>query len=104
MTQWEVFLVIIVVLEFIALILNGFVNPRNKKDSDLTKVIQQNTDAINNLTDKLDTLTSENSKEHEDIYKTIDKHTEHINKNTKDLAVLKEKHKSDVEFLKSYHK
>lgn len=88
MTEWEVLLVIIVILELIVLVLNNFINPSRKKDIDTVKVIQHNTDAINTLTDKIDSLTVSNNRDHEHFYSSIN----HLNK---DVAVLKEKHRND---------
>ena len=92
MTQWEVLLVIIVVLELIVLVIDKFVNPANKKNLENVQVIQQNTDAINNLTEKIGTLTTGNQKDHDKFYKSI-------NNLEQDVAVLKEKHNSDVRIL-----
>ena len=93
MTEYEVILIGIVVLELIALILNTFINPSKNKEIDTVKVVQHNTDAVKALTDKIDALTITNNDEHEYFY-------ENINNIKTDVEVLKQKHESDVTLLK----
>lgn len=94
MDRWEIVLVAVVLLDLIVLILNNFVRPSQKKETEALKqhkelslVIQHNTDAINGLTEKIDELTSKNNKDHDHFFSSI-------NNLNKEIAVLKEKHKS----------
>lgn len=88
MTEWGVLLAGLVVLDLIALVLNTFVNPSKKREIDTVKVIQHNTDAINNLTTKIDALTISNSKDHDHFHSSI-------NRLNQDVAILQEKHRND---------
>lgn len=94
MTQWEVLLTGLVILELIVLVLNNFVNPSNKREMDTIKVIQHNTDAIKELTREINSLTIDNDKDHAHFHKSI-------NSLDRELGILKQKHDSDVELLKS---
>lgn len=95
MNEWGVFLVIVAITNFIATILTVFVRPSTKNSIDTVKVIQQNTIAITSLTEKLDDLTSTNTKDHNKFYKDI-------NQLKQDTAVMKEKHHADIEILKEH--
>lgn len=88
MNEWGVFLVIVSILSFITMIINTFVNPSNKKELDTARVIQQNTDAIKELTKEINTLTVSNVRDHEHFHSSI-------NKLNRDVAVLQEKHRND---------
>lgn len=88
MNEWSVLLAIIVILELIALVINNFIKPTNKKDIDTVRVIQQNTDAIQELTKEINSLTVNNLKDHEHFHSSI-------NRLNKDVAILQEKHKND---------
>jgi hypothetical protein len=92
MTEWNIFLVVVVILEFVVLITNNFINPSKKREIDTIKVIQHNTDAIKELTNEISSLTVSNSKEHEHFHRSI-------NKLEKDVAVMKEKHDADIRVL-----
>ena len=92
MDEWGVFLVIIVVIDLIATFLNVFIRPSNKNSLDTAKVIQENTYAINCLTEKIDDLTSSNKKDHDHFYRSIN----HLNT---DVALIKQQHKADVDLL-----
>lgn len=80
MNEWLIFTVIVALI--------GFVTPIITLSVKTTKVIQQNTDAINTLTDKIDTLTFNNSKDHDHFHTSI-------NNLKQDVAVLKDKHRND---------
>jgi hypothetical protein len=88
MNEWGVFLAIIVILNFAVTILNNFVRPINKKELDTARVIQQNTDAIKELTKEINTLTVSNVRDHEHFHSSI-------NRLNRDVAVLQEKHRND---------
>ena len=92
MTQWEVLLVFVVIVEFIALVIKNFVDPSNKRNLHVTQVIQKNTDAIENLTKEITKLTTDNKKEHDEFSKSI-------NKLKHDVGLLKQKHESDMELI-----
>lgn len=95
MTQWEVLLVGIVILELVALIINTFINPSKKRDQDIAIIIQQNTDAIKGLTTELKDLTTTNTKDHDHFHKSI-------NGLNQDVALLKQKHNSDIKLLEEH--
>lgn len=101
MTQWEVLLVIIVVIELIVLVINNFVSPSTKNNLHIAKVIQKNTDAIENLTKEINSLTTDNEKDHNTFFKEI-------NNLNKEVGILKEKHNSDIKLLdtqiKTHHR
>lgn len=80
MNEWQVVLVIISLIGLMSAVITPILKT--------TKVIQKNTDAINNLTTKLDEMTTNNSKDHDHFHSSI-------NKLSKDVAVLQEKHRKD---------
>ncbi len=80
MNEWGV---VIVIISLVGLIIS-FINPTVKT----TKVIQQNTDAINNLTKEINSLTTNNQKDHDHFFKEINSLNKHV-------ALLQEKHKGD---------
>ena len=92
MNEWGVVLVAVVVLNIITSIINTFVNPNKKKEIDNVRVIQENTDAITNLTGKLTELTTENKRDHDEFYDSISGIKQ-------DVALLRQKHESDVKLL-----
>lgn len=88
MNEWGVFLAIVVILNFVTSIVTNFVRPSNKKEIDTARVIQQNTDAIKELTKEINTLTVSNVRDHEHFHSSI-------NRLNRDVAVLQEKHRND---------
>ena len=80
MSEWLIFTVIVALI--------GFVTPIITLSVKTTKVIQQNTDAINNLTTEINSLTVNNNKDHDHFHSSI-------NRLDRDVAVLKEKHRND---------
>ncbi len=80
MTEWLIVTVIVALI--------GLITPFVTLSVKTTKVIQQNTDAINNLTSEIQTLTVNNNKDHDHFHSCINKHSVEI-------AILKEKHRND---------
>ena len=77
MDNWQIFIVIGEIVALMAVIIPFFV-----KNS---KVIQKNTDAINHLTEKMNDITVNNTRDHDHFHSSI-------NALERDVAVLKEKH------------
>lgn len=84
MNEWQVFLTIVEIVGFIALIV-GFVLK-------ITKVVDANTFAINRLTDELLDERQSNKKEHEHF-------SNDINTLKQDVSNLQIKHNADVQIL-----
>lgn len=80
MSEWLIVTVIAALI--------GLMTPFVTLSVKTTKVIQQNTDAINNLTSEIQTLTISNNKDHDHFHASI-------NKLNVDMAILKEKHRND---------
>lgn len=87
MNEWQVFLTIVEIVGFVALIV-GFVLK-------VTKVVDKNTFAINRLTDELLEERKSNEKDHEQFYKSI-------NNLKQDVSNLKIKHDADVKILEEH--
>lgn len=87
MNEWQVFLTIVEIVGFVALIV-GFVLK-------VTKVVDKNTFAINRLTDELLEERKSNEKDHEQFYKSI-------NNLKQDVSNLKIKHEADVKILEEH--
>ena len=94
MTQWEVLLAGLVILELIVLVINNFISPSAKNNLHIAKVIQKNTDAIDNLTKEISSLTTNNEKDHNTFFKEI-------NNLNKEVGILKQQHNSDVKLLET---
>lgn len=82
--EWQIIQVIVYVVSFLVTVVGFGIK--------LSNVIQKNTNAINNLTEKLKELTEDNRKDHEIFYKSI-------NGLKMDVAILKEKHESDLKLM-----
>ena len=80
MSEWIIVTVVITLI--------GLITPFVTLSVKTTKVIQQNTDAINNLTTEINSLTVSNNKDHDHFHSCINKHSVEI-------AILQEKHKND---------
>ena len=84
MDGWAIFQTIVYIVTFLATIVGFGVK--------ISSIIQKNTDAINGLTEKLNSISNDNKKDHDNFYSSIN-HLE------QDVAVLKEKHESDIRLL-----
>lgn len=82
--EWQIVQTIVYLVSFLVTVVGFGVK--------LSNVIQKNTSAINNLTEKLKELTEDNRKDHEIFYKSI-------NSMKTDIAILKERHESDLKLM-----
>lgn len=82
--EWQIIQVIVYIVSFLVTVVGFGIK--------LSNVIQKNTNAINNLAEKLKELTEDNRKDHEIFYKSI-------NGLKMDVAILKEKHESDIKMI-----
>ena len=82
--EWQIIQVIVYIVSFLVTVVGFGIK--------LSNVIQKNTNAINNLSEKLKELTEDNRKDHESFFKSI-------NSLKMDVAVLQEKHESDIKLM-----
>ena len=82
--EWQIIQVIVYVVSFLVTVVGFGIK--------LSNVIQKNTNAINNLSEKLKELTEDNRKDHESFFKSI-------NSLKIDVAILQEKHESDIKLM-----
>lgn len=82
--EWQIIQVIVYVVSFLVTVVGFGIK--------LSNVIQKNTNAINNLSEKLKELTEDNRKDHESFFKSI-------NSLKMDVAILQEKHESDIKLM-----
>ena len=82
--EWQIIQVIVYIVSFLVTVVGFGIK--------LSNVIQKNTNAINNLSEKLKELTEDNRKDHESFYKSI-------NSLKMDVAILQEKHESDIKLM-----
>ena len=82
--EWQIIQVIVYIVSFLVTVVGFGIK--------LSSVIQKNTNAINNLTEKLKELTEDNRKDHESFFKSI-------NSLKMDVAILQEKHESDIKLM-----
>lgn len=84
MGEWDIFTTIVYVVTFLITVVTLGVS--------LSKVIQKNTIAINTLTEQLKELTKDNKKDHE-------RYDDSISKLDRKVALLEQKHTSDIELI-----
>ena len=82
--EWQIVQTIVYLVSFLVTVVGFGVK--------LSNVIQKNTNAINNLSEKLKELTEDNRKDHESFFKSI-------NSLKMDVAILQEKHESDIKLM-----
>ena len=82
--EWQIIQVIVYIVSFLVTVVGFGIK--------LSSVIQKNTNAINNLSEKLRELTEDNRKDHESFFKSI-------NSLKMDVAILQEKHESDIKLM-----
>ena len=82
--EWQIIQVIVYIVSFLVTVVGFGIK--------LSNVIQKNTNAINNLAEKLKELTEDNRKDHESFFKSI-------NSLKMDVAILQEKHESDIKLM-----
>ncbi len=82
--EWQIIQVIVYIVSFLVTVVGFGIK--------LSNVIQKNTNAINNLSEKLKELTEDNRKDHESFFKSI-------NSLKMDVAILQEKHESDIKLM-----
>ena len=82
--EWQIIQVIVYIVSFLVTVVGFGIK--------LSSVIQKNTNAINNLTEKLKELTEDNRKDHESFFKSI-------NSLKMDVAILQEKRESDIKLM-----
>ena len=82
--EWQIIQVIVYIVSFLVTVVGFGIK--------LSSVIQKNTNAINNLSEKLKELTEDNRKDHESFFKSI-------NSLKMDVAILQEKHESDIKLM-----
>lgn len=82
--EWQIIQVIVYIVSFLVTVVGFGIK--------LSNVIQKNTNAINNLSEKLKELTEDNRKDHESFFKSI-------NGLKMDVAILQEKHESDIKLM-----
>lgn len=87
MTDWGVFETLVFIIGFLITVGTLIIK--------ISKVIQQNTDAVNNLTAELKELTTTNKKDHDVFYSSI-------NTIKMDVAVLKQKHDADIHLIEEH--
>lgn len=87
--EWQIIQVIVYIVSFLVTVVGFGIK--------LSNVIQKNTNAINNLTEKLKELTEDNRKDHESFFKSI-------NSLKMDVAILQEKHESDIKLMMKNNK
>lgn len=87
--EWQIIQVIVYIVSFLVTVVGFGIK--------LSSVIQKNTNAINNLTEKLKELTEDNRKDHESFFKSI-------NSLKMDVAILQEKHESDIKLMMKNNK
>ena len=82
--EWQIVQTIVYLVSFLVTVVGFGIK--------LSSVIQKNTNAINNLSEKLKELTEDNRKDHESFFKSI-------NSLKMDVAILQEKHESDIKLM-----
>ena len=87
--EWQIIQVIVYIVSYLVTVVGCGIK--------LSSVIQKNTNAINNLSEKLKELTEDNRKDHESFFKSI-------NGLKMDVAILKEKHESDIRLITKNNK
>lgn len=82
--EWQIIQVIVYIVSFLVTVVGFGIK--------LSNVIQKNTNAINNLSEKLKELTEDNRKDHESFFKSI-------NSLKMDVAILQERRESDIKLM-----